>query len=283
MVKASPESDVPGGFVELNWHTYYEKCGSGSGETVILVHGFSTPCYVWDPTFEALSAAGFNVLRYDLYGRGYSERPKLKYDLGLFVEQLEQLVIKLDIKSPFHLAGVSFGGWVCAEYANHYPVNIKSLILIDPLVSNKPLLQRDIFYTPLIGDLYFSLYYGPFILPASQSNDFFNCEPFPDWEEKYRAQMKIRGFKRAILSTIRSIRKVDGEAIYQRLSELGIPSLLFWGKEDRVIGLEEIQTLRSILPGIKYQEITNAGHVPHLEKPEIINQLILDFISSLSS
>src|SRR3990172_6014274 len=85
---------VPGSFLQLpDGVVHYELAGPppagmstsaleqvGSGpqagppptrtdvRTVVLVHGFSVPYYIWDPTFEALIEAGFRVLRYDLYG-----------------------------------------------------------------------------------------------------------------------------------------------------------------------------------------------------------------------
>lgn len=48
--------------------THYELAGAKDARTVVLVHGFSVPYYIWDPTFDALTAAGFRVLRYDLTG-----------------------------------------------------------------------------------------------------------------------------------------------------------------------------------------------------------------------
>ena len=50
----------------------------GRPASVVLIHGFSVPYFIWDPTFEALHAAGMNPLRYDLYGRGYSDRPQVR-------------------------------------------------------------------------------------------------------------------------------------------------------------------------------------------------------------
>ena len=69
-------------------YVHYELGGPVGGEKVVLVHGLSVPYYIWDPTFDALTEAGFRVLRYDLYGRGFSDRPKLRYDADLFDEQL---------------------------------------------------------------------------------------------------------------------------------------------------------------------------------------------------
>ncbi len=74
-------SGLPGQFVELSrGMVHYELAGPDDAHMVVLVHGFSVPYYVWDPTFDALVGAEFRVLRFDLYGRGYSDRPNLEYN-----------------------------------------------------------------------------------------------------------------------------------------------------------------------------------------------------------
>src|SRR5271168_5083920 len=65
-----------GSFVHLSdGLTHYELAGTESGRTVVLIHRFSAPYYLWDHTFDPVVKAGFRVLRYDLYGRGFSDRP----------------------------------------------------------------------------------------------------------------------------------------------------------------------------------------------------------------
>src|SRR5205085_8584139 len=59
---------------------HYQLAGPDTGRVVVLVHGFSVPYYIWDPAFDALTAAGFRVLRLDLFGRGYSDRPDVAYN-----------------------------------------------------------------------------------------------------------------------------------------------------------------------------------------------------------
>jgi alpha-beta hydrolase superfamily lysophospholipase len=84
---------APGAFVQLTrGRVHYELAGPEDGRLVVLVHGFSVPSFVWDPTFEALVSRGFRVLRYDLYGRGFSDRPDTAYDRALYVEQLRELL-----------------------------------------------------------------------------------------------------------------------------------------------------------------------------------------------
>ena len=97
--------------VELKYGaTHYELIGNDTADTVVLVHGFSTPNTIWDKNVNSLLAAGFRVLRFDLYGRGFSDRPELNYTLDVFVEQLKELSETLKIKKPFHLVGISMGG-----------------------------------------------------------------------------------------------------------------------------------------------------------------------------
>src|SRR5258706_14523512 len=77
---AAARSRAPGRFVALgDGMTHYDVSGPDSGQRVVLVHGFSTPYYIWDSTVAALAAAGFRVARYDEFGRGYSDRPVVDY------------------------------------------------------------------------------------------------------------------------------------------------------------------------------------------------------------
>ena len=77
---ATVRARMPGQFAKLSdGYTHYELGGPSQGRVVVLAAGFSVPYYIWDPTFAALTAAGFRVLRYDYYGRGYSDRPAIPF------------------------------------------------------------------------------------------------------------------------------------------------------------------------------------------------------------
>src|SRR4051812_34564559 len=71
-IDQSVRAAAPGAFVRLtDGYTHYELSGPPEGRVVVLAAGISVPYYIWDPTFAALVHAGFRVLRYDYYGRGY--------------------------------------------------------------------------------------------------------------------------------------------------------------------------------------------------------------------
>ncbi len=269
-----------GQFIQLEQGVVHYELGGEAGQPlVVLVHGFSTPAYIWDPTFQALTQAGFQVLRFDLYGRGYSDRPDVEYNLDLFIGQLEDLLDSLEASQPIHLVGLSMGGPISATYANRHPENIRSLTLIDPLVTNQ--FQTSIFPLnfPGIGEYLMAVVMEPFYLPKAQSGDLVHPENFPDWEDKYKVQTRYKGFGRAILSTMRNFAKLDTLGMYEGLAEEELPTLILRSALDETIPAADIEILRALIPHAQFQEIPDAGHIPHYEQPEAVNPIILSFLS----
>jgi pimeloyl-ACP methyl ester carboxylesterase len=273
---------LPGQFVKLPLGVvHYELTGPDNAPTVVLVHGFSVPYYIWDPTFEALTQAGFRVLRYDLYGRGFSDRPEKTYNLDLFDTQLEELLPALDIQGPVDLVGLSMGGPIVAKYANHHPGQVRSLILIDPEVASVSTQRIFPLNIPLVGEYIMGVYVAPVELPTTQSDDFYNPDRFPNWEAMYRVQLQYKGFRQAILSTIRAQPGMDSLAEFGVFGRQNLPTLLIWGREDKSVSSAEMQQLVQLIPGIDYHIIEKAGHIPQYERPEIVNPLLIEFLNGL--
>jgi pimeloyl-ACP methyl ester carboxylesterase len=273
---------LPGQFVKLPLGVvHYELAGPDNAPTVVLVHGFSVPYYIWDPTFEALTQAGFRVLRYDLYGRGFSDRPEKTYDLDLFVAQLEELLPALDIQSPVDLVGLSMGGPIVASFANHHPDQVRSLILVDPEVASVSIQRIFPLNIPIFGEYFMTIYVTPVQLPKTLSDSFFRPEKFPDWEAKFRVQLQYKGFRRAILSTIRTMPGMDSLAEYAAVGRQNLPALLIWGREDRTVSSANMQQVVELIPGIEYHIIDEAGHIPQYELPEVVNPILVEFLNGL--
>ena len=122
-----------GSFVQLtDGVTHYELSNITKDHTVVLVHGFSVPYFIFDPTFHFLTRCGFRVLRYDLFGRGFSDRPDVNYNIDLFVEQLAELLDALRLTRPVTLIGLSMGGPISTTFTARYPERVNKLVLIDP-------------------------------------------------------------------------------------------------------------------------------------------------------
>ena len=282
-LNARTRADSGASFVTLPQGTvHYELAGPLAGELVVLVHGFSVPSYLWDPTFEVLVASGYRVLRFDLFGRGLSDRPDTDYDMALFADQLHGLITALDISQPFNLVGLSMGGPIVTLFSNQHPAMVKRLVLEDPVVF--PPAAEDIspLDLPLIGEYLAAVYFIP-QLADGQKNDFKNQQLFPHWGQRFRVQMQYKGFRRAILSTIRQLVSADTLAQYKTLGQSELPIQVFWGRDDATIPLAHSKTLMQLLPNARLSVIDDAGHIVHLEKSEEFNTLLLRFLATNQS
>lgn len=270
---------APGQFARLpdGW-THYELAGPPDALTVVLVHGFSTPYYIWDPTFAALAEAGFRVLRYDLFGRGWSDRPDLMYNADLFDRQLSSLLDALGIRAPVDVAGISMGGPITIHFADRHPERVRRLVLVDPagLPLKQPLAAGLMRVSPL-GEWLIDRF-AEMALVKGLSKDMKYPERFPQYTERYREQMQYAGFRRALLSTMRSGMLTGAADAYQRVGAQKKPVLLVWGREDRVIPIAMSLHVLAAIPHAEFHPIDDAGHVPHLERPDAVTPTLLEFL-----
>ena len=276
-------------FIQLpNGVTHYELAndsplpkgeGLGVRETVVLVHGFSVPYFIFDPTFEFLTRSGFRSLRYDLFGRGFSDRPRTRYNIDLFVKQLHDLLDSLRLTRDVNLVGLSMGGPITATFSARYPERVKSLTLIDPAgvrpVSLTPTLKA--MKLPGIAEAVFGLV-GSESLLKSAAKDFYDPEMVGMFLDKYKVQMEYKGFKRAILSSIRNNMLGSFVKSYTRVGELGMPVLIVWGRNDMTVPFEHSGELRRMIPQAEFHVIEECGHIPHYEKPDEFDPILLDFL-----
>jgi Alpha/beta hydrolase family len=104
-------SRLPGQFVALSHgFTNYEIMGPTTGPVIVLIPGISIPRTVFARTVAPLAEAGYRVIAYDLYGRGFSDRPRVRYDAALFNQQIDDLLQALRIDGPINLVGLASAG-----------------------------------------------------------------------------------------------------------------------------------------------------------------------------
>lgn len=265
-----------GAYLQLGeGRVHYEMAGADTAPPVLLVHGFSVPSYIYDPTFAALVSAGHRVIRFDLYGRGTSDRPRGDYDIHRFTRQIDELLATLGVQGPVDLVGLSMGGPIVAAYTIEHPERVRRLVLIDPMASSKDIgpLQW-----PVLGDYIFRVS----VLPgqaAGQLSDFVHPEQFPDWANRYREQMRYFGFGRAILSTIRHVITRDPMPTYRAVGAQRRPVLLIWGEQDQTVPFVLSESVRQALGEHQFLPVADAGHLPHLEHPEVVDPVLLSFLA----
>lgn len=275
---AAARRTAPGQFVRLfDGVTHYQVDGPDSGRTVVLVHGFSVPYYIWDSTAVALAGAGYRVVRYDEYGRGWSDRPNVSYTADLYDRQLTQLLDSLDIHAPVDVAGVSAGGAVVATFGSRHPARTRSVVLVDPVAGVGGGVGFP-FNVPGVGPLLWQAFVVPGMADG-QMTDFAHPERFPDWVNRYREQMQYRGFGHALLASRRATAGQRLDSVYHALAATSVPVLLLWGTEDKTVPFANNASLRADIPSAEYHAIEGAAHLPILERASLADSLILQFLA----
>ena len=268
---------APGRFVKLAAGlTHYQIGGPPDGKTVLLIPGFSTPYNVWDPTYDGLTQAGFRVLRYDLFGRGWSDRPSARYDVNFFIQQVVGLLDALEIRGPVDVAGLSMGGPLAVTFAARYPERVRRVLLFDPGYFSGSSHGFSIRW-PLVGEYNMAVRVAP-ALPKAQWKDFLHPERYPNYLAPYYEQMRYKGFRQALLSTLRNYVSQDTSGDYFTLGKSGKPVLLIWGKADKDTPIELSRKVLAAVPQAEFHAIDDAAHIPHYEHPEIVNPIVIRFL-----
>jgi non-heme chloroperoxidase len=96
---------------------YYED--HGSGDAVVLIHGYPLSGASWEKQIPVLLAEGHRVITYDRRGFGKSSQPTTGYNYDTFAEDLHKLVTQLKLRD-FSLVGFSMGGGEVARYLGKY-------------------------------------------------------------------------------------------------------------------------------------------------------------------
>jgi pimeloyl-ACP methyl ester carboxylesterase len=238
----------------------------------------AVPAYIWDSTSAALAAAGFRVIRYDQFGRGWSDRPRVNYDADLFDRQLVELLDSLGARDSVNLVGLSMGGWVVATFAERHPERTRTVTLVDPAAGPATRSYPAMMKLPVVGPLAWQVMAVPG-MAEGQFSDFADPKQFPDWADKYRVQMRYRGFGRALWSTSIAIDTVDFDALYHRVGKKWIPMLLIWGMEDKTVPFASSDGVRKAAPSAEFHPIPGAGHLPHMERASVVNPILIEFLS----
>jgi pimeloyl-ACP methyl ester carboxylesterase len=273
---------LPGSFVELpTGVTHYELRGDPDGRCVVLIHGNAAPYVTWDNTIDDLLGAGLRVLRYDVIGHGFSDRPSLRtYDNALYVTQLEELLDRLGITYPVSMVGTSQGGSIGAHFVSANPGSVERLALLAPLFDDfagkgSPLAK--IMNTPIAGEFLIGL------AGDSKVADLTGRIAVPDkkavLESEVAKQLQFRGKHGAILANLRGDGLTNPVAAYEGVKAQGLPTLLTWGTQDKLLPEDSMRRLRDLLPDIEYHEIDGASHLAHYEYPERVNPLLIDFLT----
>ena len=96
----------------------------GSGQPLLLIHGFPLCRRMWHPQIQAVTAAGYRLIVPDLRGFGESDAPDGPYTIGLFADDLVELLDHLGVEQAV-VGGMSMGGYVLFDLLERYPERVR--------------------------------------------------------------------------------------------------------------------------------------------------------------
>lgn len=246
----------------------------GSSFVAVLIHGYSVPSFVWRGVQTRLNQAGISTLVYDLYGHGLSDRPNTEYTRDLYDRQLTELLHQLIPNKKVLLVGWSMGAMIAARYATKHVDTVVSVYLISP--SGLPIdmgATGRIARIPLIGDIGFSLFGGRGLRNA-QRQFFEDMRGFEAYMRDFEHQMQFKGFRRAMLSTLREMDMDNFSAEYEKFGKASIPTRVVWAKKDRATPFQNSRVFVRLVPHANVVPMQGVGHASLYENPELVYRLL---------
>ncbi|HSM15184.1 MAG TPA: alpha/beta fold hydrolase [Thermoanaerobaculia bacterium] len=252
----------------------------GTGEPVVLIHGFNLDASTWIANLDAL-AARFRVIAPDLWGQGYSTRGPLEWGYPLFCEQILALLDALGIERA-SLVGHSMGGGTAARFARRHPERVAKLVLVGAAGIPEPLpLRAKLFRLPGIARFLFWL--PTDVVRRRNLRDYWVHDPAVLTDEIYQSfswPQKIVGSSDVLISILRRDFLNTLREDYEALGAHRLPTLIVWGRQDAAVPLRSGETIHRLLPGSRLEVLDGAGHLPNLDRAEAFNELVAGFLAT---
>lgn len=264
---------APGQFAELSRGvTHYEWAGPLNGPVAVCIHGLTTPSFVWRGITKGLTVMGYRTLTYDLYGRGYSDRPGGIQDRQFFLHQLQELLEREGVEDEITLVGYSMGGSIATCFAAAFPDRIERLILLAPagmgLAKNR--LMDFIAKTPVVGD-WLMLALFPRFFRKGIATESSQPSAVPQVYQQQADQLKYKRYVSSVLASRRGILADVLRDEHRAIQAADIPVLAIWGDDDQVIPLSAIGTLAEWNRSAEHEIIPEAGHgLPYTHSPKTL-------------
>ena len=254
--------------------TTFVQSGTASAEPLLLLHGFDSSVLEFRRLLPLL-AARHETWAMDLLGFGFTQRIReLAVTPEAIVQHLHDFWAQ-HIQRPVTLVGASMGGTAAIAFAHRYPDAVSRLVLLDSAgytvgPSFGTLLPQAVAYwvagilkRPNVRqNIAVKAYHDP----SFASEDAAQCAALhlaePLWQETLAIFTRSGGFRSCRL----------------QLPEMQMPTLILWGRSDRILGLKDAPKLAEAIPQSHLVWVEASGHVPHLEQPTFTATEILKFM-----
>jgi pimeloyl-ACP methyl ester carboxylesterase len=265
-----------------NINTRFWQAGD-KGSAVVLVHGLGGFIENWVNNINVL-AQRHRVYAMDLVGFGRSDKTPLVKDIYALVQFISDFMDTQDIRQA-SLVGNSMGGGLVLQFALQFPQKVVKLVLVDNAgmgrdviidfrVCSLPFLGEFLIRPSLKGTekLWKEIVYDPALVTPDLVKMGYELGSLPGASESLlivlRAGINLWG-QRADLT----------KSLLKDLGKIAAPTIIFWGRQDRIIPAAHAQIAASKIPGAELHIFDCCGHMPMFEHPNEFNKTVLDFLA----
>jgi pimeloyl-ACP methyl ester carboxylesterase len=255
-----------------------------TGSAVILLAGIGCSVLEWQNNIAVL-AARHRVYAFDMLGHGLTDKPQKNCYAIADLARFTLAFLSAQGEASAHFIGNSLGGRIALECARLAPTRVKSMVIAAPAgIGRETALTMRLASVPVLGNLLTRpSRIGTRMLWSPAFHDpSFVTESFI--ETKY-ALAREPGAHQAVLRTLRSLVSASGfriervAALQDVISAILHPTLIIWGRQDRLVPPAHARILEAKLPQSRTILFDECGHLPQLEQPGQFNVAVLDFLS----
>jgi pimeloyl-ACP methyl ester carboxylesterase len=246
----------------------------GSGPVVVLLHGLGSRKEDWLPVLEPM-AQKFRLLVPDQIGFGRSDKPLLDYSIQTYVDFLNEFLRQLKVEKA-SLVGESLGGWIAGLYVAEigggaHLIPVEKLVLVDAagLKQDKPIPDLNPSSLAAMRGLMEAVFYD-----TSWLNEDALRKIFTD---------KLAAHDGYTVRSLLGNPALGTERLDDRLASIKVPTLVAWGKQDKLLPIGAGERYAAGIAGAKLVSFEKCGHVPPIEKTEEFVTAVAAFLSSSAS
>jgi pimeloyl-ACP methyl ester carboxylesterase len=235
----------------------------GSGRPLLLLHGGAGPQSVTGFAERLAASGGFQVLVPVHPGFEGTSRPERLTTIGGLARLYAALLGEMDL-DDVTVVGNSIGGWIAAESALLADPRITRVVLVDAVGLDLP-------QAPIAD--FFSLTMDQVVAMSYAKPDAFRIVPASLPPERQAAMAANREALRVYGGTT-----MADPTLLDRLPAATVPALVVWGAADRIVPPEHGKAYATAMPAAEFVLIDDAGHLPQLETPETLLDLVTAFV-----
>jgi pimeloyl-ACP methyl ester carboxylesterase len=249
----------------------------GSGEPLVMVHGFADSSYSWHENAAILKDSGHRLIIVDQPGLGRSDAPPDPYVFS--IENQAKAIVALTEKlglTEFCIIGHSMGGGIALYITLNYPEKVRKAVVIDPVCYKAP--DIEILSLPGMGYLA-SKFGGRWAVRMGLEDAYYDSGKVNDaMIDEYARPITKPGYWRTLISLEKQYFSPGFKEMTQSYRQIHTPVLIIWGRNDTWLPVAQGVRLNEEINDSKLAVMEQCGHNSHQECKNKVNPLLAKFL-----